>query len=118
MKRSLTLGPRSFQNIATSRHSPVVRAVIRLRLPIRYGSVSTPEPTMEFGGLEPLPPGTVVVLDIGPARGCPEATAWKIAGALRLCAEVQVTGRDWQGVVDTRAQLAAALTAAGVDAAC
>ncbi|HEY5834657.1 hypothetical protein [Streptomyces sp.] len=91
---------------------PVVRGVVTVRLPVRDGAVHTPMPTAEYGGLEKVPAGSIVRLDIGAAQRCFGFTAAAIAGAVSGAAEVEVVGTDWRGVAETRAQLAAAIEAA------
>lgn len=88
---------------------PVLRAVLLLSLPVQSGWVSTPQPTVEYGGILPVPAGTVVRLDIADARHCFMHEAGKIAGALAAAAEIEVVGTDARGVAETRAALAAAL---------
>jgi len=88
---------------------PTVRAVLQLTLPVRHGWVSTPEPTTEHGGLQAVPAGTVVRLNVGDARRCYMHDARKIVGALASAAEIEVVGTDPRGVEATRAALATAL---------
>ncbi|MFC4034575.1 hypothetical protein ACFO3J_24305 [Streptomyces polygonati] len=88
---------------------PLLRGVVTMRLPNDHGSVTTPQPTMEYGGLPYCPVGSIVRIDIGDAQRCLSWDADKVAGAVRDAAEVEITGTDWQGVAEMRTELAAAL---------
>lgn len=99
------------------RRAPAVRGVVLVQLPDFHGSVYLPRPTMQYGGVLPLPPGTVLRIDIGDARACHDWPIETLAGALRECVEIEVIGTDPYGVAETRAALCRALSA-GVSPAC
>lgn len=88
---------------------PPLRAVVTIQLPNDHTSVTTPQPTMEYGGLPYCPTGSIVRVDIGDAQHCTRWDADKVAGAVRDAAEVEITGTDWHGVAEMRTALAAAL---------
>lgn len=88
---------------------PAVRAVIVLRLSDSHGFVELPRPTMQYGGILPFPPGTVLRIDIGDASHCSEWTVDLLTGALLNCAEIEIVGTDPYGVAETREVLARAL---------
>jgi hypothetical protein len=91
---------------------PVVRTVLSIVLPSDGQGVATPAPLSEYGGILAVPEGTVVRLDIGDARYCAPYNADKIAGALLAAGEIEIVGTDIEGVTETRAELAAALSRA------
>lgn len=100
-----------------ARRGPAVRGVVALRLHAFHGFVGLPSPTQQYGGIEQLPPGTVVRIDIGDARHCSGWTAELLAGAVRMCAAVEVIGTDSYGVAETRDALAQVLNT-GASPAC
>lgn len=93
------------------RRGPAVRGVTTLRLPHDRRTVWLPQPTSQYGGVLPYPPGTVLRIDIGPANHCMPERMEHLAGALTDCAEIEVVGTDPYGVAATRDALARALTA-------
>lgn len=90
-------------------HGPVPRAVLAITLTSAHDAVALPEPTMEYGGILPVPVGALVRLDIGHARRCFAWDAAKLAGALHVAAEIEIVGSDIEGITQTRIALAAAL---------
>lgn len=100
-----------------TRRGPAVRGVVALRLHCFHSFVGLPSPTQQYGGIERLPAGTVLRVDIGDARRCSDWTADLIAGAVRDCAVVEVIGTDPYGVAETEGALSRALSA-GVSSAC
>jgi hypothetical protein len=88
---------------------PALRAVVTMQLRADHGSVVTPQPTMEYGGLPYCPAGSVVRINIGDAEHCSPWDADKIAGAVRDAAEIEIAGTYWQGVAETHAALTAAI---------
>ncbi|WP_411091359.1 hypothetical protein [Streptomyces sp. 049-1] len=80
---------------------PTLRGTAILRLPDDHGFVSLPRPTMQYGGVMAYPPGTVLRIDIGNARGCSDWSVENLAGALCECAEVEVIGTDPYAVAET-----------------
>lgn len=95
--------------LAYARPGPNIRGVTVLQLPALHGGVWVPEPTMPHGGILPYPRGTVLRIDIGPAGRCIEYVAQQIAGALRVCKDIEVVGTDPYGVADTVNELGRAL---------
>jgi hypothetical protein len=95
----------------------LVRGVVALRLRSFHSFVGVPSPTQRYGGIDRYPPGTELRVDIGDARHCSRWTAELLAGAVRDCASVEVTGTDPYGVAETRNALVGALNA-GVSPAC
>jgi hypothetical protein len=88
---------------------PALRAVVTMQLRAEHGSVATPQPTMEYGGLPYCPAGSVVRINIGDAEHCYPSSADKIAGAVRDAAEIEIAGTFWQGVAETHTVLTAAI---------
>jgi hypothetical protein len=71
---------------------PIVRPVFRISLPHDRTGEIRPGPV--FDAMSPLPPGAVVVLDVGDGWWCRRYDLECISGVLGRVALVSVTGTD------------------------
>ncbi|MHC0431585.1 hypothetical protein ACX6XY_15575 [Streptomyces sp. O3] len=79
------------------------------RLPVWHGWAVLPDPTREYGGLTPTPPGLRARVVIGDAREIADHTARGLAAALADCSGYQVHGTDPYGLAAVSGVLAVLL---------
>jgi hypothetical protein len=91
---------------------PVLRAVVRMQLNDDRGHATPPRPMGEYGGLQKVPAGSIVRLDIGRAYMFYPPYGDYMAPALIDAAEIDVIGTDPRGVRAVRDGLAAAIARA------
>lgn len=87
-------------------NGPRVHGVVRVELRSSNGRLRLPRPGQEYGGLQPVPPGLGVLVDIGGARHVDEPTVAHLVSAFREAGSVEVIGDDACSVVQMRSALA------------
>jgi hypothetical protein len=69
-----------------------VTATVHITLPVTDGHAHLPRPTVEHGGLDPVPAGCCVLLDVGNAHHISGHTARTLAPVLAKAHHVDVIG--------------------------
>ena len=92
--------------------APVLRTVIAMQLVVQGRVAVPPQRTVQYGGLEKAPAGSIVRLDIGQAEDFFDWDANYIVDALVDAAEIEVIGSSPRGVEAVRRELSRAISRA------
>lgn len=93
---------------AEHQHTPV-SATVSIRLAVHAGHARVPDPTAQYGGIAPVRPGSLAMVDVGPAQRIAEHDARLLAGALARASYVDILGHDADHLPSIRSAIAVAL---------